>query len=58
MACIKVTKKLEKLGKEEGYETVLEWIKPIQSHLYWCACYTKRGYAKLFWQSENLIGDT
>ena len=35
-----ITKKLAKLGKEKGYETVLEWIKPIRNHLYWCACST------------------
>ena len=51
-----ITKKLAKLRKEKGYETVLEWIKPIRNHLYWCACSTKPGYEKLIlakWKSYS-----
>ena len=57
MACTKkYHKKLAKLGKKKGYETVLEWIKPIRSHLYQCACFTKPGYEKLIlakWKSYS-----
>ena len=52
-----ITKKLAKLAKEKGYESVPEWIKPIRIHLYWCACSTKPGHAKLIlakWKSYSM----
>lgn len=49
-----VTKKMMKAGKEKGCEVILQWIKGVRNHLYWCATSTKEGFKEMIlakWKS-------
>ena len=46
----KVSKVLNKIAKEKGFEALVPWVKPCVNHLYWCATSTLDGeviWAKL-----------
>ena len=39
-----VVKKVTMGGKEKGCEILLEWVKAIRNHLYWCTTSTTPGF--------------
>lgn len=40
---------LTKISKLKGCESLNEWIKPCENHLYWCATSTVCGTGKIIW---------
>ena len=42
-----IGKKIAKAGKEKGCEILLEWLKGIRNHLYWCATSTMQGFKEM-----------
>ena len=42
-----IGKKIAKAGKEKGCEILLEWLKGIRNHLYWCATSTMPGFKEM-----------
>ena len=49
-----ITKKLQKAGKNKGFEIILAWIKAVRNHLYWCATTTSAGFQEMIiskWKS-------
>ena len=49
-----ITKKMMKAGKENGCEIILQWIKGVRNHIYWCATSTKEGFEEMIlakWKS-------
>ena len=46
---LEIRKVLSKLSKEKGLESIGEWIKPCENHLYWSATTTFSGNGKVIW---------
>ena len=42
-----IAKKLLKASKEKGWETIQDWIKGVQNHLYWCTTSTRQGFQEM-----------
>ena len=44
-----VSKVLNKIAKEKGFEALVPWVKPCVNHLYWCATSTLDGNGEVIW---------
>lgn len=49
----KIRKVLSKLSKEKGCESIAEWIRSCENHLYWSATTTFSGNGKVIWAKFN-----
>lgn len=46
---LEIRKVLSKLCKEKECESIAEWIKPCENHLYWSATTTFSGNGNVIW---------
>ena len=46
---LEIRKVLSKLSKEKGCESIAEWIRSCENHLYWSATTTFSGNGKVIW---------